>query len=139
MKVPIHFDHFQQSPWFPVVGVCAFVCFWLVIRFVTARLGWRCFAKEFGLPNIPRGKRYRSSLIMLGKVRLLYYWAVAAWVCEDGIYFVASFLFPFHSPFFVPWDQIMKVGPCGKKKYACKIVSRCGTLKLTLPAEAIHH
>lgn len=99
---------------FPVL----FVGGWLLICAYRSATGWSGLAKKYPAPERPAGRAFECDAANFGAALTsgAYYHGIHVVFCEAGVYVCASFLWPFHSPFLIPWKKIARLR---KKEILC--------------------
>ena len=89
----------------PLLGIPAFVGFWLVNWLIAQFSSWGAMARRFRTHSAPRGRLFRMESARIGWAN--YDGVLTVGVSEEGLY-LAVFL-PFragHPPLLIPWDDI---------------------------------
>lgn len=89
------------SYFFPIL----FVAVWILVCYVTSRMGWRSLSEEYRYTNDFTGERI--GLVSMSVNAGNYNNSVIVKYGPEGIYLKVVFLFrPYHPPIMIPWSEI---------------------------------
>ena len=92
-----------------ILGVAVFAGFWIGVSFlISVMSGWRRFVEAYPAPAQREPDSVRLPMTSLALRRGgNYNNCVILHVSQRGVRFSVLFLFPFHKPFFVPWEDVV--------------------------------